>query len=264
MDWATTLNLPSATLAGGKTIPKTVLTAQGGLNKAEEKLLKQYSRLTHVATIQRATARIAPVSDDGHEIGSVIYLSCELMRSGGFGELAAVLHKAFPNPAVLLFEEPGGKVGVSVSIKRKSLAEKGAVVVERTEAARLFDPNEQAYMDYLADIRHAALPQSDLLAYVSALCDRTAKAAAIASIGEYPRCKDADTPQLMALLVHLRDSQNEINVLRSQYRDKEATLAESSRLRMALKKKEREHARLANEIKELCNGRVREDGPCIS
>lgn len=254
MDWVTTLNLPSATLAGGKTIPKTVLTSQGGLAKAEEKLLKQYSRLTHVATVQRATARIAPVSDDKHEIGSVIYLSCELVRSGGFGELAAVLHKAFPNPVVLLFEEPGGKVGVSVSLKRKSHAEKGAVVVERTESARLFDSEDAAYADYLADIRHAALPQSDLLAYVSALCDRTAKAAAIASIGEYPHCKDADTPQLMALLAHLRDSQNEINVLRSQYRDKEATLAESSRLRMALKKKEREHDKLATEIKELCHG----------
>lgn len=254
MDWATTLNLPSATLAGGKTIPKTVLTSRGGLTKAEEKLLKQYSRLTHFATIQRGAAHIAPVSNDEHEIGSVIYLNCELVRPSGFGELAAVLHKTFPNPVVLLFEEPGGKVGVSVSLKRKSHAEKGAVVIERTETARLFDPAEQAYADYLADIRHAALPQSDLLSYVTALCDRTAKAAAIVSIGEYPRCKDADTSQLMALLAHLRDSQSEINVLRSQYRDKEATLAESSRLRMALKKKEREHDRLATEIKELCHG----------
>jgi hypothetical protein len=52
----------------------------------------------------------------------------------------------------------------------------------------------------------------------------------------------------------LRDTQSEINVLRSQYRDKEATLAESSRLRMALKKKEREHDKLAAEIKGLCHG----------
>lgn len=255
MDWAATLSLPGATLAGGKTIPKTVLTSQGGLTKAEEKLLKQYSRLTHVATIQRATARIAPVSDDEHEIGSVIYLSCELVRSGGFGELAAVLHKVFPNPVVLLFEEPGGKVGVSVSLKRKSLAEKGAVVVERTETARLFDPTEQTYADYLADIRHNALSQSDLLAYVNALCDRTAKAAAIGSIGEYPRCKDADTPQLMALLSRLRDARSGINVLRSRYRDKETTLAESSRLRMELKKAERVCDGIASEIKELCHGR---------
>lgn len=254
MDWAKTLNLPSAALAGGKTIPKTVLTAHGGLTKAEEKLLKQYSRLTHVATIQRATARIAPVSDGEHEIGSVIYLSCELVCPGGFGELATVLHKTFPNPVVLLFEEPGGKVGVSASLKRKSHAEKGAVVVERTESARLFDPEDAAYADYLADVRHNALPQSDLLAYVTALCDRTAKAAAIGAIGEYPHCKDADTQQLMVLLSRLRDTQSEINVLRSQYRDREATIAESSRLRMALKKKERERDSVANEIKELCHG----------
>lgn len=254
VSWADILQLPTATLAGGKAIPKTVLTAQGGLTKAEEKLLKQCSRLTHVATIQRATARIAPVSDAEHEIGSVIYLRCELVRPCGFGELASVLHKVFPNPVVLLFEEPGGKVGVSVSLKRKSHAEKGAVVVERIESARLFDSSDQAYADYLEDIRHAALPQSDLLAYARALCDRTAKAAAIASIGEYPHCRDTDTAQLMGLLSRLRDAQSEINVLRSQYRDKEATLAESSQLRMALKKKEREHDGLATEIKELCHG----------
>ncbi|MBR3312850.1 MAG: DUF4391 domain-containing protein [Atopobiaceae bacterium] len=254
MDWATTLNLPSAALAGGKAIPKTVLTAQADLTKAEQKLLKQYSRLRHVATIQRATARIAPVSDDEHEIGSVIYLSCELVRSGGFGELAAVLHKTFPNPVVLLFEEPGGMVGVSVSLKRKSHAEKGAVVVERIETARLFDPTKQAYADYLADIRHAALPQSDLLAYVTALCDRTAKAAAIGAIDTYPRCEDKDTPKLMALLARLREAEAAISVLRVRYRGRGASIAQTSRLRMEIRKAERERDAVANVVKELCHG----------
>lgn len=254
MDWAKTLGLPAATLSGDKPVHKTMLVSQGGLTATEQKLLKQFSRLGLYAIVSRQNARIAAVQTDDHDIASVIYLRCELVRAAGFGELAGVLHKVFPNPVVLLFEEPGGKVGVSASLKRKSLAERGAVVVERTEAARLFDPTEQAYADYLVDIRHASLPQSDLLSYVTALCDRTAKAAAIASIGDYPRCKDADTPQLMALLAHLRDTQGEINVLRSQYRDKEATLAESSRLRMALKKKERERDKLAAEIKGLCHG----------
>ena len=254
MRWDEVLCLPTASLTGDKPVHKTMLVSQGGLTTTEQKLLKQFSRLGLYATVSRQNARIAAVQSDDHDIASVIYLRCELVRAAGFGELAGVLHKVFPNPVVLLFEEPGGKVGVSVSLKRKSLAERGAVVVERIETARLFDPTERAYADYLADIRHAALPQSDLLAYVSALCDRTAKAAAIASIGQYPRCKDADTSQLMALLAHLRDSQSEINVLRLQYRDKEATLAESSRLRIALKKKEREHDKLATEIKELCNG----------
>ena len=254
MDWVKTLGLPAATVAGDKTVHKTMLVSQGGLTAAEQRLLKQLSRLGLCATVSRQNARIVPVSDDVHEIGSVIYLRCELVKAAGFGELAGVLHKAFPNPVVLLFEEPGGKVGVSVSLKRKSLAEKGAVVVERSESTRLFDPSERAHADYLADIRHASLPQSDLLAYVTALCDRTAKAATIGSVGEYPRCKDDDTPRLMALLSRLRDMQTEINVLRSRYRDKGATLAETSRLRMALKKKEREQEELATEIKELCHG----------
>lgn len=254
MKWGCVLGLPPATLAGERAIPKTVLTRQGNLSKVEQKLLKQFSRLELYATVSRQNARIAAVQTDDHDIASVIYLRCELVRAVGFGELAGVLHKVFPNPVVLLFEEPSGKVGISVSLKRKSMAEKGAVVVERIESARLFDPTERAYADYLAVIRHAALPQSDLLAYVTALCDRTEKAAAIVSIGEYPRCKDTDTAQLMALLAHLKDIQTEISVLRLRYRNKEATLAESSRLRMALKKKECEYNKLATEIKELCHG----------
>lgn len=253
MDWASRLGLPAAALAGGKAIPKTVIVSQGGLTKAEEKLLRQYSRLEHIATVQRATARIAPVSDAEHEIGSVIFLGCELAGAGGFGELASVLHKVFPNPVVLLFGEPGGRVGVSASIKRRSLAEKGAVVVERTEMARLFDPDAPAYSDYLDDIRHGALPQSDLLAYVTAVCDRTMKASAIGSVGEYPRCKDADTQKLMDMLGRLKETQTGINVLRTRYRDRETTLAESSRLRIELKGKERELDALTDEIRTLCN-----------
>lgn len=254
MRWEDALGLPYATLAGERAIPKTVLARQGNLTKGEQKLLKQFSRLGLLATVGLQNARIAAVQTDEYDIASVIYLRCELVRAAGFGELAGVLHRVFPNPVVLLFEEPGGKVGISVSIKRKSLAEKGAVVVERAESMNLFDPTEQPYADYLADIRHTTLPQSDLLAYVTALCDRTAKAAAIASIGEYPHCRDTDTAQLKALLAHLRDIQTEISVLRLRYRDKEATLAESSRIRIELRRKEREHDILATEIKELCHG----------
>lgn len=255
MDWSKTLGLPCAVLAGDKPIHKTMLVSQGGLSVAEQKLLKQLARLGLYATVNRRNARIAAVQDGDHDIASVIYLRCELARAGNFGDVATVLHKVFPNPVVLLFEEPDGKVGVSVSLKRKSLAEKGAVVVERVESVRLFDPIEAAFADYLLDIRHAALPQSDLLAYVTALCDRTAKAAAIPAIGEYPRCKDVDTPRLMALLSRLGDARSEVNALRSRYRDKDATLAESSRLRIELRKAERVRDGIADEIKGVCHGR---------
>lgn len=59
----------------------------------------------------------------------------------------------------------------------------------------------------------------------------------------------------MALLSRLRDARSGINVLRSRYRDKETTLAESSRLRMELKKAERVRDGIASEIEELCHGR---------
>ena len=47
MDWARSLELPSSTIAGDKTIPKTVLTKQGNLTKTEQRHLKQLKRLGH-------------------------------------------------------------------------------------------------------------------------------------------------------------------------------------------------------------------------
>lgn len=70
-------------------------------------------------------------------------------------------------------------------------------------------------------------------------CDRTAKAAAISIIGVYLHYKDTGALQLMTPPPYLKDAQSKINILRSRYHDKGTVLAESSRLRMELRKGER-------------------------
>ncbi len=125
--------------------------------------------------------------------------------------------------------------------------------MERAESLLHFDPELAAYASYLADIRYTALPQTDLLAYATALCERTAKAAAIAAVGEYPRCPDVSTPALTQLLAQLKSLQADISALGVRYRDRDASLAETARLRMDINAKERERDQLAAAIKELCH-----------
>lgn len=252
--WNKILQLPDSAYTGGVRITKAKLIQQAELSKTEQKELDKIRRLEHFATVAKATTRIPSYLDEERDIRGFIYLRCELSRDCGFSELASVLHKAFAWPSAILFEEPGGKIGLSVSLKRKSMAEKGATVVDRSEATKLFSPTDLSHKDYLADLAFESLPQSDLLTYAIALCDKTAKASAIAIIGEYPNCEDYLIPKLMVLLGNVKDTQAEINALKLRHRDKGATLAESSRVRMELRRKEREKDALVAEIKELCHG----------
>lgn len=252
--WNEILQLPHAAYTGDARITKTKLTQEADLSKNEQRELDKLRRLGYYAATNKATTRMPSYEDDERDVKAVVFLRCELAKECGFSELSSILHKAFAHPSILLFEEPNGKVGVSASLKRKSLAEKGAVVVDRIESTKFFDPNDELHSSYLSDLAYESLSQDDLLAFAAALCDRTAKAAAINIIGEYPKCIDVYTPRLMALLGHIKDTQAEINALKLRHRDKGTSLPESSRIRMDLKKKERERDAFVAEIKELCRG----------
>lgn len=140
VDWNGILRLPDAALAGDRRIPKTVLVKQAMLTKTEQKRLDKVARLEHFATVQKSTTRIPPYEDDDYNVQSVVFLRCEMtVGTMAVAEVAELVHKCFPNPTVLLIEA-GGCVCVSVALTRKSQAEQGATVVDRTEATGAFDP----------------------------------------------------------------------------------------------------------------------------
>ena len=91
-DWNDVFCLPDAALAGDRRIPKTVLTRQAQLTKTEQKVLDRVAALTHFATVQKSTTRIAPVQDDEHDIQSVLILRCELSRGAAYAEVARLVH----------------------------------------------------------------------------------------------------------------------------------------------------------------------------
>ena len=86
---------------------------------------------------------------------------------------------------------------------------------------------------------------------MTALCDRTAKAAAIASIGEYPYCRDAATARPMRLLAKLRETEDSISVLRVRYRDRGCLRSASLAPAQELRKAERESDAVATEMGAL-------------
>lgn len=253
MEWEKALGLPAATLAGNRRIPKTQLVAQGCYTKREEKMLAAVESLSHVATLQKSNTSMLPVSDEEHDVAAILYLRCVMKCRSGTAELAELLHRTFPNPTVLLFEAEEA-CGVSVALKRKSLTEHGAVVVEQIAGTGWFDPDDTAYGNYLEAIAYSALPQATLLEFMRTFAQRTLGVRCIGTLGFYPAVREGAVDELVAQVRRMSELQTQIEELRARRRSRETSLADSTKLRVEIKKLEKEKLVVAEGIKELCDG----------
>lgn len=254
MDWNSILNLPNVTLAGDRPIPKTQLVSQDGLTKSDEKKLKDMESLTFFASLSKANTYMPSIKDEEHDIEAIIVLRCVLRGMSSPTELGDILHKVFPNPTILLFEAPNENVGISASIKRKSLAEHGAVVVENTQGTGLFDIADERYQPLLSRVSFDSLPQANLLEFMVALANRLMLSKAIPVLRFYPVCKEALTETLIGQVKDLQSLQLEIGRLEELRRGKDIMFAESTKIRMKVNEQKKQRECVVNDIREICNG----------
>jgi len=252
--WNDIFQLPEAALAGGKRVPKAMLARQAALTKREQRTLDKMRRLEHFATVTKATTHMLPRVDDERDIQSVIFLRCEM--AGGtqaVSEVAGLLHRCFPNPTVIM-QEAGESVCVSVSLTRKSHAERGATVIENIESTGLFDAADDAYAGFLETLAYYRLPQDDMWAYLQTMAWNVMLSRGIGALGFYPTCGRADRERMYSLVRSYESTQSEIKRLYEERRGDDVSLNESAKLRMRIRKMEDERDTLANEIKEICHG----------
>lgn len=252
-DWNDVFCLPDAALAGDRRIPKTVLARQAQLTKTEQKVLDRVAVLTHFATVQKTTTRIAPVQDDERDIQSVLILRCALSRGAAYAEAARLVHKCFPNPTVILFGGEGDAC-ISLATTRKSLAEQGATVIDEVESTGVFNPDDIRYAPFLEAFAFERLPQANLLAYLRGIAWAVRLSRAVPSLGFFPTCAERDYERLEGLTARRDALASQVEDIKRRRRDRELTLNESAHLRMELKKLERELGQTTDEIKEICNG----------
>lgn len=252
--WNDIFQLPDTALAGDKRVPKTMLVQQAALTKHEQKTLDKMRRLEHFATATKATTRILPRVDDERDIQSVIFLRCEMAgTSQAVAEVAHLVHKCFPNPTVIM-QDVGDKICVSVSLTRKSHAERGATVMEMVESTGLFDAKTPEWQPFLDTIAYPRLPQGDLYEYLRAMAGNVMLSRAIDALGFYPQVRASDQERILALVNRYDVMRSEVRQLYEQRKMPEVTLNESAKLRIRIRKAENQQNAILDEIKELCNG----------
>lgn len=253
IDWEKIMGFPAAALAGEKSIYKTQIVSQGQLTKAEEKKLSGVSKLTLFATLQKSTTYMLPRKDDDYDIEAIIVLRCELKGNAAPSEIAALIHKVFPNPTIILFEDAQGRMGLSAAVKRKSRAERGAIVVEDIQNTGIFDQTAPGYADFIEAINYSKLPQTSLYDFITAMASSIELSKTIPVLGFYPECDETDVGLFMVQVKRLETVQSEIRALQEKRRDKETTLAESTKIRIQIRDRQNELDNASKQIKELCH-----------
>ena len=163
------------------------------------------------------------------------------------------IHKCFPNPTVLLLE---GSIDscISVALTRKSLAEQGMTVIDRIESTGAIDIHDERLAQFIDALAFEALPQSDLLAYLTGITTAIRLSRAVPTLGFYPICPEAQLDRLESLIGQLDQLNVRVREIGSQRRNKDISLNESARLRMQAHQAEREIKEIENRIKEICHG----------
>lgn len=253
IEWNQYLQLPEAALQS-KRIPKTVLVAKAGLSRTEQKALAVLKELRSYAVIGKSTTGILPHVDSVYDIRAVIYLDCALESWDGIGELAMILHRAFPNPTVLLMgtEDPLGGRMLSVALKRRSLAKGSAAVVESVDSTDAIDPMDVSAAAFWSAIQYDALPQSDLLDYVHGVQDAVSFCNVRSRIGFVPKPGYVCRAEVHEELARLKRLDAQIAELASRRRSKDVTFGESAEIRVIESGKKEEAQTIVNHIKELC------------
>lgn len=253
-DWNSIFELPKAALAGNRRIPKTVLVKQASLTKTEQKALDKMSRLEHFATVQKSTTRIPPFVDERRDVQSIVFLHCEMGDSHAYAEIGRLLHGCFPNPTVILFNGIN-HLCISVATTRKSLAEKGAVVVDAVESTGHLYTKDEGLKAFYNSLAFGRLPQGNLQAFLEGMAWNVKLSHAVWSVGFFPSCPAHKQAQLKELLDKQEDLNKKITAtIRQRRLDKDLTLNESAKLRMQEKKLSSELDVVVDEMKEICNG----------
>lgn len=247
--------LPQAALAENQRIPKKRLVAAGGFMSRESKILDKISRVDLFATVTKTTTRILPCVDAQHDIQSVIFLRCKLTENTpAFTKVTELLHRAFPNPTVILVEA-GDSFAISAVITRKNRAERGKVVIEHSACTPLFDPKTAAVKPFLAVLNFANLPQSDLRDYLDGIVWNLELSQAIPLVGFFPAATKTSRVPLLELIGKAELLGNRIKSVSAQLRDRDLDLNQHFRLREQGKQLQREQEAVAKRIKELSGGR---------
>ncbi|PJK17192.1 hypothetical protein CQS04_08585 [Chryseomicrobium excrementi] len=145
------LQIPQRTVLNRK-IPKKAFFTQTDLSTTEKELFTSDIEGMHlISVMNQQSMNIPSFQDDEFNYSEVVWIYVDLRITKNINKIASAIHKAIPNPVVLVAGSSEGRILLSTSHKRLNKNDKAKVVVDQTAITDWFNPREEntAYSNLL-------------------------------------------------------------------------------------------------------------------
>ncbi|MBM7707204.1 hypothetical protein JOD03_002143 [Chryseomicrobium aureum] len=246
------LQIPQRTVLNRK-IPKKAFFTQTDLSTTEKELFTSDIEGMHlISVMNQQSMNIPSFQDDEFNYSEVVWIYVDLRITKNINKIASAIHKAIPNPVVLVAGSSEGRILLSTSHKRLNKNDKTKVVVEQPTITDWFNPREEdtAYSKFLNALVVSNLSFENLYSIYEDIQQLIKCEEVIQLVGTIPTSKDK-REEVVNILRNVQKHRKNIEQLQLEQKG-QVDFGKKMELHMKIKRQEQEINTHLLRIKELC------------
>lgn len=246
------LQIPQRTVLNRK-IPKKAFFTQTDLSTTEKELFTSDIEGMHLMSVMNQQSMNIPnYQDDEFNYAEVVWIYVELRFTKNINKIASAIHKAIPNPVVLIMSSSEGQILLSTSHKRLNKNDKTKVVVEQPTMTDWFNPKEEntPYFKLLNALVVSNLSFENLNSVYNDIHQWIRCEELIQLVGTIPTSSE-NREVAVRILSNVQKHRKEVEQLQLEQKG-QVEFGAKMDLHMKIKRQEQQINTQLQEIKELC------------
>ncbi|MBM7697528.1 DUF4391 domain-containing protein [Salimicrobium jeotgali] len=246
------LQMPKRTVLN-RNIPKKQFYEQAELSNKEKELIKDDIESVYLLSICRQdTLNVPKYVDEDLHYEEIYWVFVSLKSTKHFEKVCKTIHRAFPNPVVLVCSNAGQDIAVSTGHKRLNQNVSSKSVVEELSLSPFIDPysHDEGTARFIERLNFRSLSHQNLYIFYEDISKATEASQIISIIGSYPRSEQSlldSTRVIKEINLNLK----ELLRLKKEHND-QTDFGEKMNIYMNIKQVEAKKEQLLNQLKELC------------
>lgn len=246
------LQIPQRAVLNRK-IPKKAFFTQTDLSTTEKEMFTSDIEGMHlISVMNQQSMNIPSYQDDEFNYSEVVWIHVELRITKNINKIASAIHKAIPNPVVLILSSPEDQIVLSASHKRINKNDKTKVVVEQITMTDWFYPEEEdtPYFKLLNALIVSNLSFENQHSFYDGLYQWIKCEEVIQLVGTLPTSSE-NCEVVVSILSNVQKNKKEVEQLKFEQKA-QVDFGAKMDLHMKIKRQEEQINTQVQKIKELC------------
>lgn len=246
------MDIPKRTILNRK-IPKKAFFSEADFSSAEKELFtSQVDGIYLLSVMNQQSMKIQAYQTKELHYAEVVWVYVKIRSKDKNNRIAQVVHKAIPNPVVLVMESPEGDILLSACHKRLHKMDVAKVVLEEPVITNWFQPRneEDLYTQLLDVLMMTKLSFDHLYHFYDDIYQWLRCEEVVLLVNDFPKNTE-NRDDVVEALDDIRQNQNEITRLENEQKG-QLDFGIKMDLHMKIKRQEQQVEQKLQKIKELC------------